>query len=47
MTMCAPGEIYHNLEIHTEAYMVNDLCSAEARVIISTGSTKFYPVAIA
>ena len=40
------GKIYPNLEIHTDANILIDLCSAEARVIISTGSTKFYPVAI-
>ena len=42
------GKIYPNLEIHTEVYILIDLCSAEARLIISTGSrpTKFHPVAI-
>ena len=40
------GKIHHNLEIHTEVYILIDMCSAEARVIISTGSTKFHPVAI-
>ena len=39
------GKIYPNLEIHTEVYILIDLCSAGARVIISTGSTKFHPVA--
>ena len=39
-------KIYPNLEIHTEVYILIDLCSVEARVIISTRSTKFYPVAI-
>ena len=33
------GKIYPNLEIHTEVYILIVLCSAEARVIISTGST--------
>ena len=40
------GKIYPNLEIHIYVYILIDLCSADARVIISTGSTKFYPVAI-
>ena len=40
------GKIYPNLEIHTEVYILIDLCSTEARVIISNGSTKFHPVAI-
>ena len=40
------GKIYPDLEIHTEIYILIDLCSAEARGIISTGSTKFHPVAI-
>ena len=40
------GKIYPILEIHTEVYILIDLCSAEARVIISTKSTKFHPVAI-
>ena len=39
-------ECWYNLEIHTEVYILIDLCSVEARVIISTGSTKFYPVSI-
>ena len=30
--------------MHTEGYILIDLCSAEARVIISTGDTKFRPV---
>ena len=34
------------LEIHTEFYILIDLCSVDARVNISTGSNKFYPVAI-
>ena len=32
--------------IHTEVYILIDMCSVEARVINSTGGTKFYPVAI-
>ena len=40
------GKNYPNLEIHTKVYILIDLCLAEARVIISTGSTKFHPVAI-
>ena len=32
-----------NHEIHIEVYILIDMCSAEARVIISTGSTKFHP----
>ena len=39
------AESWYNLEIHTEVYILIDLCSVEAKVIISTGSTKFYPVA--
>ena len=31
--------------MHTKAYILIDLCSAETKVIISTGSTKFHPVA--
>ena len=37
------GKIYPDLEMHTEVYILIDICSAEARVIISTGSTKFHP----
>ena len=40
------AECWYNLEIHTEVYILIDLCSVEAGVIISTRSTKFYPVAI-
>ena len=40
------AECWYNLAIHTEVYILIDLCSVEARVIISTGSTKFHPVAI-
>ena len=40
------GKIYANLETLTEVYILIDLCSAEANVIISTGSTKFHPVTI-
>ena len=34
------------LKIKQYSYIKIDLCSVEASVIISTGSTKFYPVAI-
>ena len=40
------AKIYPNLEIHTEVYILIDYCSVEARVIISTRTTKFHPVAI-
>ena len=40
------AECWYNLEIYTEVYSFIDLCSVEAGVIISTGSTKFHPVAI-
>ena len=36
------GKILPNLEIHKEVYILIELCSAEARDIISTGSTKFH-----
>ena len=38
------AECWYNLEIHTEVYILIDLCSVEARVIIPTGSSKFYTV---
>ena len=44
--LCSQAECWYNLEIHTEAYILIDWCSVEARVIISTRSTKFYTVAI-
>ena len=40
------AECWNNREIYTEVYILIDLCSEEARVIISTGRTKFYPVTI-
>ena len=40
------GKNYPNLEIQTEVYILIDLCSADAGGIISTGSTKFHPLAI-
>ena len=40
------GKIYPNLKMHTEVYILIALCTAGARVIISTGSTTFHPVAI-
>ena len=42
----AISQAEYNLEIHTEVYILIDLCSVETSVIISTGSTKFYQVAI-
>ena len=40
------AKCWYNLEIHTEVYILIDLCSVETSVIISIGSTKFYPVTI-
>ena len=36
----------YNMQIYAKIYILIDLCSVEARVIISTGSTKFHPVTI-
>ena len=46
MNVSSQAECWYNLEVQTEVYILIDLCSVEPRVIISTGSTKFYPVAI-
>ena len=40
-TAISQAECWYNLEIHTEVYILIDLCSVETSVIISTGSTKF------
>ena len=45
-SLISQAECWYSQEIHTEVYILIDLCSVEARGIISTGSTKFYPVAI-